>query len=381
MRPNNILIIIHFGTNIGYAIAPLERAFYKMALSLVGSDEYIHFAYKNLDGGFPETLPTGFKNIIKFNPADSSPENIQFIQNYIDENLIDIVFGFDLPVALPSYQYMRDAGVDFIISYFGAPISGINKGIKLLAKRIEVFLKRFRPDLFIFESEAMRQTAVFGRGISLKQTAVVKLGVDTNKYKPDSGSRYAYDTFNIPLDRKIVFYSGHMQKRKGVRVIINAAVELVKNRERNDVHFLLLGNKKGEEEQFFELFKYTPAERHITFGGYRNDIPEILPSCYVGTIASTGWDSFTMSSVEMAASGLPLIVSNLQGLVETVEDGNTGYLFSPGDHLALANNIEYLLEHPEIQKEFGIKARIRIENKFSIEKQVENLVSVIRNLT
>jgi glycosyltransferase involved in cell wall biosynthesis len=226
----------------------------------------------------------------------------------------------------------------------------------------------------------MRQTAVYGRGINSRDTSVVQLGVDTRKYKPNLGSRYAYDAFEIPLDRKIVFYSGHMQERKGVRVIISAAVELVNKRNRNDVHFLLVGNKRGEEQQYFDLYRDTVAEKYITFGGYRDDIPEILPACYIGTIASTGWDSFTMSSVEMASAGVPLIVSNLQGLVETVEDGDTGYLFDAGDHLELANKIEYLLEHQNIQKRLSENSRTRIEKGFSIDTQINKLVSAISRL-
>ena len=57
-----------------------------------------------------------------------------------------------------------------------------------------------------------------------------------------------------------------------------------------------------------------------------DDLSRIFPCCYAGVIASTGWDSFTVSSLEMASSGLPLVVSNLQGLSESIEADVTGFL-------------------------------------------------------
>ncbi|HEY5604580.1 MAG TPA: glycosyltransferase family 4 protein [Gammaproteobacteria bacterium] len=351
-----------------------------MAKQFAENESGIHFAYKNFDNGPPETLPTDFKNIIKFDAKDGSTENLNFISRYISENAIQLVFGFDFPVALPTYSAMRKAGAKKIVSYYGASMSGINSGIKLLLKRLEVFLKPHKPDLFIFESKAMRNTAVDGRGINKKNTAIIRLGVDTNRFKPNPESLYAYETFNIPHNRKIVFYSGHMQTRKWVYVIVKAAAELINQRNRKDIHFLLVGNKIGEEKQFDEYYTNTPAEDYITFGGYRNDIPDILPSCYVGTIASTGWDSFTMSSIEMASTGLPLIVSRLQGLVETIEEGKTGFLFDPGDHNALADKIEYFIDNPSIRNEFSSQARKRTEMEFSKETQLQNLVSALNGL-
>ena len=61
-----------------------------------------------------------------------------------------------------------------------------------------------------------------------------------------------------------------------------------------------------------------------------------MSSSTLGVIALTGWDSFTLSSVEMAPCGFPLVVSRLQGLIETADDGGTGYLFDMDDHNALA---------------------------------------------
>lgn len=373
-----ILVFFHCGANTGYAIAPLERAFLRMARNLVHDDRRIHFAYVNLDKGFPNTLPPDFVNVIAFDPLDGSPAALARIGDYIRAHGIDVAFGFDQAVAQPSYATLRRAGIRALISYWGAPMSAANSGAKLWLKRLEVALRRHKPDHYIFESQAMARSATHGRGIAARDVSVVYLGVDAERYRPaPSPSDYAYTAFNIPRERRIVFFSGHMEERKGVHILVRAAVELVARTGRRDVHFLILGNQPGEDARFAPLYRDTAAADAVTFGGYRDDIPAILPSCYCGAIASTGWDSFTMSSLEMAASGLPLVVSRLQGLVETVDDARTGFLFTPGDPRDLAAKLTVLLDDPARRAVMGAAARERILQRFTIERQVAALTEAV----
>lgn len=375
-----ILVFFHCGANTGYAIAPLERAFLRMARNLVSADAHIHFAYTDLAKGFPRTLPTDFPNVIAFDPLDGSAPALARIGDYIRTHGIDVAFGFDQGVSQPSYAVLRRAGVRTFVSYWGAPMSDIHAGVKLWLKRLEVALRRHGPDYYIFESQAMARSATHGRGIPARKVDVVYLGVDAERYRPAaSPSDYAYEVFAIPRSRRIVFFSGHMEPRKGVHVLVQAAVELIA-RGRRDVHVLILGNQPGEEARFAPLYRDTPAAQHITFGGYRDDIPALLPSCYCGAIASTGWDSFTMSSLEMAASGLPLVVSRLQGLVETIDEGATGFSFTPGDAADLAAKLTVLLDDPARRAAMGAAARARILARFTVDRQVAALTAAVRRV-
>lgn len=381
MKVTGMLIFFHCGANTGYAIASLEKVFFEVAKRILPKQNQIHFAYASLGKDRPTTLPADFQNIIQFDPRDGSLENLNFIEDYIKQHKINVAFGFDQPVSQPVYKTMRRSGVERIIAYWGAPMGDLNRGLKLWLKRLGVRLQVNKPDHFIFESYSMAETAVNGRGINKRDVSTVYLGVDTRKYTPPvTKDFYAHDLFRIHKDRKILFYSGHMEERKGVHVIIKAAVELLLQRQRKNIHFLLLGNKEGEEKRFDALYLGTEAEKYITFGGYRNDIPHILRSCYAGVIASTGWDSFTMSSVEMAASGLPLVVSNLQGLAETVVDGKTGYLFRPGDHQDLCDKLESILSDQGGRQSMSEAARLRVEKYHTVEKQIENITAVVKQV-
>jgi glycosyltransferase involved in cell wall biosynthesis len=100
----------------------------------------------------------------------------------------------------------------------------------------------------------------------------------------------------------------------------------------------------------------------------------------VGAIASTGWDSFTMSSLEIAACGVPLVVSALPGLDETVDEGETGFTFPAGDHETLADRLLLLLNDRPRRDEMGRAARRRVLRRFTTEQQIESLAATVRRV-
>lgn len=375
-RFNGVLVFFHCPSNEGFAIKSLEAAFFEMARRLTGSIERVHFAYPLLKGGHPEALPVEFKNVLQFDPRSRDPRELRRMENYVRAHRIELALGFDQPPYRSGYSALRKGGVRRFVSYWGAPMSSINSGLRLALRRMLVWASWRGPDHYIFESEAMRRTGVSGRGLAMRKTSVVYLGVDSNRFRPSQQSDdYAHRTLRIPRERAIIFYSGHMEARKGIAVLVRAAVHLVDVLGVTDVHFVLCGNRESEADRYMQLADGTRAVGHITFAGYRSDIAELMRCSSIGTIASSGWDSFTMSAVEMASSGLPLVVSDLQGLAETVEDGVSGLLFRPGDAHHLAEQLSLLLRDPDRREQMGQMARKRVLDRFTLEQQISSLCS------
>ncbi len=373
--------MFHYSPNVGYAFDTLMATLVEMATRLLEENGQLHISFKTLEGIDDKKFLSESAELMEFDISSKQESDYKRLAEYIRKNNIDVVFGFDLPVRKPFYRHIRKAGVKKLVSYLGAPMSDINKGIVLRLKQLEVLLTPSRPDHYIFESRAMARTGYEGRGIPKKETSVVHLGVDTEKYMPSEiADYYAHEIFNIPCDRNIVYFSGHMEPRKGVSTLIQAAKCLYEKHDRRDYHLLIFGNKNGQEGPYLKQIEGHGCREHVTFGGYRSDLDKILRSVYVGVIASTGWDSFTMSSLEIASSGIPLIVSNLQGLSETVDHNETGFIFTPGNHLELSARIIELLDNPDIRMRMGRNARMRILNGYTKEQQIEQLVLVMRKV-
>ncbi len=365
----SLLIMIHCEQNTGYAVGKLEEIFFQSALKAGYAEDAIFWSFLKLSGE-PQahTIACDYKDVATHSD----------LRRLVQQYDIKTVLAFDLGYPSAVCGTLKSLHVKRIISYWGASMSSINKGFKLFAKRVEWYLQSNKPDFFIFESEAMQKTAYLGRGVPKGKTAVVHLGTDTNLFQPHYGQYfYAHEQFDIPNNKKIVFYSGHMEERKGVRVIVQAAIYLSEKLLRNDIHFVICGNKHREADAYIALLEGKQAGANVTFAGYRQDIPDLMRSSCIGVIASTGWDSFTMSSVEMMASGLPMIVSNLQGLCETIIENTNGSFIEPGNFIDLAEKIISLVDDETRAKSMSKASRQLALDRYSTSNQINALANII----
>ncbi len=375
-----MMVLFHCESNPGYAASSHEHTFLEVAKHFTGDIDKIHYAYANLDGGMTPSLPKDLTNVIHLDTRWSTPEQLHAAERYIKQHKITRLLGFDQPVSRPMYKTLRSGGISTFVSYWGAPMSSLNTGLKLFLKKLEVATKRYGPDHYVFQSTGMRDTAVQGRGIPMSKTSIVKTGIDTKKYAPDETKKYyAHEQLNIPKDREIVVFTGHMERRKGVHVILQAAKVLTQDLGYKNVQFLILGNRPGEKDHFEHYLKNPDVNDHITFGGYRNDVPDILKSCAMGMIASTEWDSFPMSSLEMAATGLPLLVSALPGLDEAVTP-ETGKTFPVGDYNTSAETIRDMLSNQALRQAMGTSSRERVLEHYSRAAQAKGLINIFEEL-
>ena len=360
----SILIMLHCEQDTGYAIGKLENVFRLSALNAGYCEKKILWSYSTVNR--PEA------NIYEMDYQ--SDDSATLLEELIEDNKIDTILAFDLPYPTKITRTARRSGVKNIVSYWGASMSSHNHGLKLLLKRSQWYIQKYSaPNLFIFESKAMQHSATNGRGVPAGKTCVIPLGVDTSQYYPSGDKSYIKDELNIPGDRKVIFYSGHMEERKGIRIIMKTARYLEEKSMIANIHFVLCGNKRNEADTYLDELSESRALSHVTFAGYRNDVPALMRSSDIGVIASTGWDSFTRSSVEMMASGIPLLASNLGGLAETTKHSETGFLFEAGNYKTLANYIYQLAMNDGKRNMLSLAARQRAIDFFDEKDQIFNL--------
>src|SRR5690348_3101770 len=170
-----MLILIPYQIQIGFAIQRLISVFYEMAVRITGDSARVHFGFTRVGEDRSSALPASFTNTVEFDPVAPTRADVDRLAAYVAAHRITSVLALDLPVEANYLAGLRRAGVATVVDYWGAPISSENTGLKLLAKRVEVGLRRSKPDLFVFESEAMRTLAVRGRGVPRSATTVVYL--------------------------------------------------------------------------------------------------------------------------------------------------------------------------------------------------------------
>jgi len=77
-------------------------------------------------------------------------------------------------------------------------------------------------------------------------------------------------------------------------------------------------------------------------------------------------EALPVSWIEAMAMQKPIVASNIGWAKEVIEEGVEGFLVHPAGHQQYAARILELLESPELQKSFGIAARKKVVDQFSM---------------
>jgi glycosyltransferase involved in cell wall biosynthesis len=131
----------------------------------------------------------------------------------------------------------------------------------------------------------------------------------------------------------------------------------------------------GDSTEIVKLVEnYNLAEK-IKFLGEREDISSLLSQSDIYCLISH-WEGFPRSILEAMRAGLPVIATNVAGVKESVNDGNTGFCIPHQDEEILADKISYLIQNPDIIKSMGKNARESFENHFTFEHMAQNTINI-----
>src|SRR5437899_1332375 len=95
----------------------------------------------------------------------------------------------------------------------------------------------------------------------------------------------------------------------------------------------------------------------------------------VGVLTSDN-EGMPVSLMEAAACGVPAVATAVGGVPELVQDGATGLLVPAGDAAALASALERLLLDRSLRERLSLAARGHAEAKFSVRRQVDQLLAL-----
>ena len=120
------------------------------------------------------------------------------------------------------------------------------------------------------------------------------------------------------------------------------------------------------------------AAAHVAFVGHDPDVGARLDRA--GMLLHCRPDEpFGMVLIEAMAAGLPVVAPAAAGPLEIVVDGETGFLFAPGDADAAAAAVLALLEDPRLASRMGAAGRQRVRTHFTPERQIAEIEAVLRH--
>ncbi len=200
------------------------------------------------------------------------------------------------------------------------------------------------------------------------------------------------DAFNIPISKEecrkklklpsetdIILFLGALIPKKAPDILLRAMSKIVK--KRSDV-ILILAGSGIMRENLEKLSEKMGIKNNIKFVGF---VEEYLKPLYykaadIFVLPSTmSTEVFPIVLLEASASGLPMIVSDLNTFRCIIEERYNGLFAKRKNEENLADVIIYLLENKDIQKEMGKNAKKKVRD-YSWEKIAEKTEKVYTDL-
>ena len=235
-------------------------------------------------------------------------------------------------------------------------------------------------DGVIAVSESMRKDVQDLYGVRVNRIRVIHNGIDVREYRPTPDPA-ALRKFGIDPAKPFVLFVGRITRQKGIMHLVHA----IRHFEPG-VQVVLCAGSPDTPEIASEMT--AAVQSAVDDGGHPIFwIKEMLPRKSLITlythaavfVCPSVYEPFGIINLEAMACETPVVASNVGGIPEVVEQGETGLLV-PIDVAAksaveprdpeqfsrdLATAVNALLRDPERRASMGRRARMRVEQHFS----------------
>ena len=230
----------------------------------------------------------------------------------------------------------------------------------------------------VVNSEAVRTFLVRG-GVPTKKIVTLYNGLDPARVEPPAGfdESEVRVSLGLPQARPLVTIVANLQHEvKDHRTFLRAARRVKESVP--SAAFVLAG-----EGDLTEPLRAYAAELGLAgdvfFTGRCARVAELLAVSDVCVLSSVA-EGFSNSILEYMAASRPVVVTDVGGAREAVEEGETGFVVAPGDDRALGERVALLLSDPARARRMGERGRRVVEERFSCAAQLAGVERLYEEL-
>jgi glycosyltransferase involved in cell wall biosynthesis len=220
-----------------------------------------------------------------------------------------------------------------------------------------------------------------GQGLDSNRCHVIYNGVDTEIFRPRRRELVRAEILpDLPQDAVVLLNVGQICLRKGQRQLAESLCQLLHDRQ--DVHLLIVGERhsaKAEsiafESAIQEAFTGIGKSSQLHRLGYRNDV-HLLMNASDLLVHAAYQEPFGRTLLEAAASGLPIVATDVGGTAEMLRRDQDAILISQdsnSQYSQLATTALELLDNPDRRQQLADSAQQRIHDQFTIQTAAKRL--------
>ncbi|MBL4739800.1 MAG: glycosyltransferase family 4 protein [Sneathiella sp.] len=304
-------------------------------------------------------------------------KNVKRLMRLIEQYDVDIVHARSRAPAWSARAAARKTGKKFVTTFHAAYTRG--GFFKNYYNSIMV-----RGERVIAISNFIAKHITDNYKVAENQLITIPRGVDYRKFNPGAVSaeriiKMASD-WQLPDGVPVVMLPGRLTRLKGHELLIKALAQM----ENKNFLALFVGGGEGREGYRRELNKLivdVGLEGKVQIKDYCADMPAAMMLADVMVSATQVPEGFGRVSVEAQAMGRPIIATAHGGSLETVVDGETGWLVPFDDAAAMSQALEQALGMNASEREIvATKTRQHVIDHFTVEKMCGATIEVYEQL-
>ncbi len=330
-------------------------------------------------------LYTGFPEILIF--SSNLPKALQFKNESAFSKLVYLKALRPLKKVIRDFKpdivhahYITSYGLlgvlanfhPLIISVWGSDIYNFPQHSFL--HRAMIRFNLFKADKILSTSEVMKNETT---KYTPKNIIVTPFGIDCSIFYP-SKVQSMFNSNDI-----VIGTIKTLEKKYGIEYLIRAFKILKMKRESLPLKLLIVG--KGSQENILKSLTIKLGIQDDTvFTGFINydKVPEYHNMLDIGVFASIeDSESFGVAVLEASACAKPVIVSNVGGLPEVVEDGKTGFVVEKQNPEILAKALLNLVDDEELRIQIGQNGRNKVILQYSWTESVNKMLAVYNSFS
>ncbi|HAM36773.1 MAG TPA: hypothetical protein DEB40_00595 [Elusimicrobia bacterium] len=216
-----------------------------------------------------------------------------------------------------------------------------------------------------------------GFGVPPERVSVIRSGVDAQRFSPRPCAPEFRQSLGLPEGKAVIGKIANASPWKGQNVLLEAASILI--RKGRPAHFLFAGRDTDAEWLKSEVARLGLQDK-VSLLGFRTDVPAILACLTLSVNAAIRGEGLSGALRESLAMSVPVLASDVAGNRELLGDDGARFLFAPGNARALAERLEWALDHIPEARAAAQAWRQRALPGFTLENTVQETDALYRGL-
>ncbi len=294
--------------------------------------------------------------------------------NALGELQPDVVLAYTIkPVIWGGIALIRKPNIRFfaLITGLGFSFQESRSFIRRSLTLLVTWLYRMslsRASRVIFQNSDNRDFFIEREIINKDKCSLVNgSGVDLDRFSVKSLPRW---------NNKTVFLTiGRLLGEKGFREYADAA-RLVKERYPETI-FRIVGPEDPSPDGIpLSEIKDWEARGWIEYLGETKDVRPFISDCHIFVLPSYH-EGMPRTVLEAMAMGRPILTTDVPGCRDTVVLGQNGYLIPKCNSIALAERMQWFIEHQQEWEKMGANSRKLAEMRYDVHKVNHEILKIM----